>query len=461
MFKLFRVALFFVLLVSLSFSVPVVFAAASNPVRVHNGAFPAKIAFLHHNHLWFVDGYQPDAKPVQLTKSGLVQIIGWSPSGEWLAYTFEEQESFENIKELWVTNPVKHRSYLIEKRVNIINAHRSELPAWSPTNDTLAYLTSYRGQKEMELVSEDRTSLTIVRMQKEKPLIKTVLSAKENLEDFTWEPDGNNLTVSYAASEKRPMIVERVTLDGQSSLLFSIEKEGVPGIEGMDQRSVVSMKWSPDGHYLAYFLHPNSGSTSADSNTIEVINMQNKRRIPLGTGLKYAEWFTWSPDSAKLAYIDGEGRDGNSNKRLTLFDVTAGERIVHADQKGQVDTHPAWLPGISSSLLFTRGPATDPLAEKNNGNVFKNRHIWMKPQHGNAKRLTSGPSTVSDYNVVPQINGNGFMFLRLSLDKQAFGSIYYQSLSASKPVEWIRGVDKDFGYYGNFLPPAFAVYQKK
>lgn len=201
MFKLFRVALFFVLLVSLSFSVPVVFVAASNPVRVHNGAFPAKIAFLHHNHLWFVDGYQPDAKPVQLTKSGLVQIIGWSPSGEWLAYTFEEQESFENIKELWVTNPVKHRSYLIEKRVNIINAHRSELPAWSPTNDTLAYLTSYRGQKEMELVSEDRTSLTIARMQKEKPLIKTVLSAKENLEDFTWEPDGNNLTVSYAASE--------------------------------------------------------------------------------------------------------------------------------------------------------------------------------------------------------------------------------------------------------------------
>lgn len=461
MLKLVRITLLLILLVSLNLSLPDVSAAMSKPVRVHNGAFPAKIAFLHHNHLWFVDGYQPDAKPVQLTKSGLVQIIGWSPTGEWLAYTFEEQESFESVKELWVVNPTKHRSYLVEKRVNIIDAHRSELPAWSPTNDTLAYLTSYRGQKEMKMASEDRKSLTIARMQNEKPLIKEVLSAKENLEDFTWEPSGNSLTVSYAVSGKHPMTVDRVTLDGQSSLLFSIGKEKVLGNEGVDQRSVVSMKWSPDGRYLAYFLHPNSGSTSADSNTIEVMNMQTKKRILLGTGLKYAEWSAWSPDSMKLAYIDGEGRDGNSNKRLTLFDVPAGEQIVHADQKGQTDTHPIWLPGASSSLLFTRGPDTDLFTEKDKGSAFKNRHIWMKPQIGNAKLLTSGPAATSDYNAVPQVNGNGFMFLRVPLDKQEFGSIYYQSLSALKPVEWIRGVDKDFGYYGNFLPPAFAVYQKK
>ncbi|WP_157737865.1 PD40 domain-containing protein [Aneurinibacillus soli] len=435
-------------------------ASASKPIRVYKEAFPAKIVFLHDHHLWFINGNQAGAAPAQLTKNGFAQIVGWSPSGKWLAYLFSEKEDYENVKELWVVNPKTNKSYLIEKRVNVIDAHRSELPAWSTTSDTLAYMTSYRGQKNMEKASEDRISLKIATMEQERSVISPVLIEKENMEDFAWTPDGKSLTVSYARTENNPMKVENVALDGESTLLFSIPKEEVPGIEGMEQRSVVGMKWSPDGRYLAYFLHPNSGSTSADLNTIEVINMQTKKRIRLGSGLKYAEWFAWSPDSMKLAYIDGEGREATENKRLYLFDVKAEETIVHADQKGQADTHPVWTTEASSKLLFTRGPASD-LFGKKDWSPLQNRRIWIRTQDGQEKAFTSASTRTSDYNAVSQVNGKGVIFLRVTLDKQPFGSVYYQSFTASKPVEWVRGVDCEIGYYGSFLPASFAVYQGK
>lgn len=198
--------------------------SASKPVRVYKEAFPAKIVFLHNHHLWFINGNQAGAPPVQLTKNGFAQIVGWSPSGKWLAYLFSEKKDYENVQELWVVNPTTNKSYLIEKRVNVMDAHRSELPAWSTTSDTLAYLTSYRGQKIMEKASEDRTSLKIATLEKERPVIRPVLMEKENVEDFAWTPDGKSLTVSYARTENNPMKVENVTLDGNSTLLFSIRR---------------------------------------------------------------------------------------------------------------------------------------------------------------------------------------------------------------------------------------------
>lgn len=74
--------LILIALISTGCSVP--FAYPSN--AANSGLF-ARAAFTNNEHLWLIDGSQAGAKPVRLTKDGAVQILGWSPDGQWLAWS--------------------------------------------------------------------------------------------------------------------------------------------------------------------------------------------------------------------------------------------------------------------------------------------------------------------------------------------------------------------------------------
>lgn len=449
-----KLRIFFLMLLFILF-IPFSISAAStvkSPVRVQHAPFPAKVAFLHKQHLWFMNGYQAGAQPVQLTKSGIASIIGWSPTGEWLAYMWEAKEEYHNVKELWIVNPTKKISRLVEREVGIIEAHQSTLPVWSPTDDAIAYMVSNSSQPSITTIDQIRSSIKIAAIKEDKPVITTVVSEKPDVADFTWYPDGKNLAVSYMTTKQRPMTVERVALDGTSSVLFSIGKAKEPKTEAIYPLAVVGMKWSPDGKHLAYFIRSNAASLSADANEIEVMNMGTKERTALGEGLKYAAWFAWSPDSTRLAYIEGTGRDAVNHKTLRIFDTKSG-RIIQAGQKGKVDIEPVWTFEDSSRLLFTRGPVTE-LGD------YKDRRTWQRTNDGREKSVTAAKVAVTDYHPIPLADGKGFMFLRSLLGKQPVGSLYAQSFSSSKPVEWIQGIDWDPAYYGSFLPPTFSVYQK-
>jgi len=57
--------------------------------------------------------------------------------------------------------------------------------------------------------------------------------------------------------------------------------------------------------------------------------------------LIYKGWFAWSPDSKRLAFIAGDGREATGNKRLSVIDLPDG-RIEVWGSAGMVYTQPLW-----------------------------------------------------------------------------------------------------------------------
>lgn len=110
------------------------------PERVYWGAFPARVAFTANNNLWLLDGSQAGAQPVQVTKEGSVQILGWSPDGQWLAYLQRETpEPWESKPYLWVVKYDGSGAVQVDPRPVVGE------PQWSPWENILAYSTQAPG----------------------------------------------------------------------------------------------------------------------------------------------------------------------------------------------------------------------------------------------------------------------------------------------------------------------------
>lgn len=60
------------------------------------------VAYTDQGELWLLDGREPnaDAKPKQLTDSGLAELIGWSADGAWLAHK-HTGEGEDALTHLW------------------------------------------------------------------------------------------------------------------------------------------------------------------------------------------------------------------------------------------------------------------------------------------------------------------------------------------------------------------------
>lgn len=110
------------------------------PERVYSGAFPARVAFTAGNNLWLLDGSRAGARPVRVTRSGSVEILGWSPDGQWLAYLQRETpELWASKPYLWVVKADGSGAFQVDPRPVL------EKAAWSPAANVLAYSTQGPG----------------------------------------------------------------------------------------------------------------------------------------------------------------------------------------------------------------------------------------------------------------------------------------------------------------------------
>ncbi|MDN5362282.1 MAG: hypothetical protein PWP70_1329, partial [Moorella sp. (in: firmicutes)] len=259
------------------------------PERVANsGVFPARVAFTSNNNLWLLDGSQAGSKPVQVTKEGAVEILGWSPDGQWLAYLQRETpQEWAGKPYLWVVKADGSGAFQVDAQPVLARA------AWSPMADVLAYSTQGPGGGYAPDMNLKLATIAGGRAQ-----VTALLPDKSELvQDFAWAPDGRSLAISLGRTKEQPLRIDRLTLKGERTNLLNLGEAGTP--EGQIYPSFATgLRWSPNGRYLAYYLHPNSGSLSADGVALQVLDLQKPGGQPrgLGTSLHYKEWLSWSPD---------------------------------------------------------------------------------------------------------------------------------------------------------------------
>jgi hypothetical protein len=172
----------------------------------------------------------------------------------------------------------------------------------------------------------------------------------------------------------------------------------------------------------------------------------------LGIGLIYKEWFAWSPDSKRLAFIAGDGREATDNKRLSVIDLSSG-KIIDWGSEGLVDTQPLWDSLHPGTLLFCRGPATD--WQNGDGLLVPGQRIWLRVDDSSFRPITTGVADTQDCTPIVSPDGKNLFFLRLN--NRESGSLFMTPLSGGQEIELIRSIDVDDGYYGNYLPASVSI----
>lgn len=418
------------------------------PERVSGQAFNAAVAYTDQGKLWLLDGREQNTQPKQLTDSGQAELIAWSADGTWLAYKYTA-EAEDALTYLWVARADGSGARQVDTEPIYDD------PLWSPKANRLVYT-----------IREDSTDgyipagiVKCADITAEEIRISTLVEEDHvMIPSLAWHPDGDSLTVSFPRTKELPPTLEQVNLAGQRRVLYTFTDETPIDPEGLYIWAFISLKWSPDGQYLAYHIRMNAGSLTADVVETGVLNVTTKQPISLSDGLRYPEWLAFSPDNEKLAYIAGIGRDVMLNKRLEMADLTSGE-VTDCSQSGYVDTEPVWLPGEANELLFCRGPEAQTVSDLNTlpGAIVPGQRIHKLGRDGQATPLTAGPPSTADYYPSPSPSGEEMIFLRLERFDQ--GSLYLQSLDApAEAVEILRGLRGSPGYYGNYYPEWVSVY---
>lgn len=417
--------------------------------RVYAAPFPARVAFTSGGILYLLEGSHAGAAPVQVTKEDTVAtILGWSYDGRWLAFTLREKQEEGAAKPyLWVVRADGSDAFQVDPRPVLVEA------AWSPVANILAYTTQgpgggYAPDMNLKLAAiQDDASARI----------KNLLpDGSERVEDFSWAPDGKSLAISLPRTENKPLRIDRLTLAGERHNLLTLGEAGT-AVDEIYFSYAIGLKWSPNGRYLAYYLHYNAASLSTDGVPLQVLDLDNpSRSLNLGTCLPYRQWLAWSPYGNKLAFIQGSGREATANKRLCIVTLPEGN-IDFYDQPGRVDSQPLWLPAPDDGVLFCRGlETTDWEGKQLSGVLVSDHRIWLATGDGQARPLTASTPDNADY--YPSISPDGQDLYFLRLDPSQGGSLYRQPLDGGPAVELVRNLGGTAGYYGNYYPAWISIY---
>ncbi len=416
------------------------------PVRIGDQTVPAQIAFTSDGLLYVMDASKRGAQPVAVTKKGGAGILGWSHDGKWLLYRYSDsKEWYETGQTLWAVRADGSGAVQVDDRP-------IESAFWSPVANTVAYVTerdqSHNSEARLAEVAEDG-----------RVTVRPLLPASEEVADLAWSPDGKSLAVSLPRSPRHPTQIDRVTPDGKRTLLWTTgEPLGAGQTDDLYIWAAVGLTWSPDGKRLVYYLHPNSGSLTADGVGIQLLDVNTGKTTDIGEGLTYRQWLAWSPDSARLAFVRGGPREATTNKQLAFAE--AGGRVVPAGKPGFVDTQPVWTRLQPYDLLFVRGKDTTAWEGKPQAGVLvPGQRVWMRTADGEQRLVTTGPEETADY--YPQLSADGSTLLFLRLTAYDKGSLYLQPYPAGEAREWVRGLIGTPGYYGNYYPAWVEVYWKK
>lgn len=415
------------------------------PERVSPVAVPAQIAFTSNQQLWMLNGQDKKSKPVQVTKEGISEIVGWSGDGNWLLFMkYPDSDSYYTNGFLWAVSKDGRTALQIDERPIV------EKPKWSPVANQFAYVAGSAASGDT-----DTDTFFVTKQIGEDNKVSTVSTVKTDFVDFAWMPDGKQMLVSLSVEKQRPMTLALRDLAGKTIASYPIADLPKAGEEIYGWAAKV-LQVSPDGKQVAYDVQYNSASMSADGVPVQVFDLGQPKEKPmeLGIGLAYPEWLRWSPDSSQLAWIEGADRMGTQNKTLHIVDRQG--KLIFEGEKGQVESLPVWTKASPYRVFFTRGTAKEYHYEPEQVMVPGQR-IWMRGADGKVTQVTKGSERTADTFPSPSDDGQQLLFVRL--DTAGHGSLYLEK--EGKEYELVRHVTGNIGYYANYLPEWVGVYWGK
>jgi dipeptidyl aminopeptidase/acylaminoacyl peptidase len=331
-----------------------------------------------------------------------------SPDGKWVAYTVSTVDATadKSDTDVWIT------SWDGKQHLRMTTSPESEsAPRWSPDGRWLAFLSSRPGKaKGNQVWLLDRSGGEA----------QQFTDVKGRLTSYDWSPDSKKLLLVMAdrdpndpadderpagaapapgAKAPKPIVIDRykfkqdiqgyLTQPGARLYLLDLESKKA---EALTEASLeaASPSWSPDGKSIAFLGR--SGKDAERYNTSNLFVMEARagatpRELTHYDGVHGSASRgrpEWSPDGARLAYLQSSGAKlGAYNmNRLAVVAVAGGEPKILAGGLDRGVSAPRFTPDGTSILFLVGDDASEYPAR-------------IPAEGGEVQRLIKGPVAIS------------------------------------------------------------------
>lgn len=380
-------------------------------ISVTHAQVPVKAAFVREHQLWLKEGDQE----IQLTKDKYVHSPQWSHDGRFIAYIDGHEQGEKS--DLWVYDTKRKENFEPYSSIETSSF------AWSPVSNELAYLSGW--------------VLNVTKMKEDRPYGFENVSL--GVSGFDWYPNGKEFIVSTSSNRLptgwEPIKLYRIPKDmklneKKAELLYSVH---------IDENDLFAVdfddfKWSHDGKWVSFLGTP-TPSWAMDSNPLCVLSSDGKVFKDVGRMLGFSDWFKWSPQANRLAYISGEGRFFVENKITKIADIEASTKQIDYTPNGFVDLDLEWR--SPSKVIVARSQENKSWKEGPVPIMFTSLYE-IDLDSGIQKQVTFPKE--NELDVDPQVAGSYLTWVRRQGDMQK-GDVWIKEDKQKEANVWIKNID--------------------
>lgn len=218
-------------------------------------------------------------------------------------------------------------------------------PRWSPDGQQLAFISNIKGD------SSSKPQLYLISAHGgEASLITAMPNGVSNL---AWASDGSRIAFT-SIEGKAPPTDPLVVTPGRHRRLWTMRPyHDTPEAITPDGFSIWEYAWSPDSRQIALFYAPGPEENDWFRGQIGVVPASGGAILPVAHLPNQASAITWSPDSARLAFVSAEWSDpGYCAGDLFTLSLASGE--IH-NLTPNAEFSPSWCRWFPDGrkLLFT------------------------------------------------------------------------------------------------------------
>jgi Tol biopolymer transport system component len=313
-----------------------------------------------------------------------------SPDGAWVAYVVTRNDRTDDAPRsaLWMASWDGQQTLAISNAV-----HGTRAPRWSPDGRYLSYLRTAPGGEQTQLMLLDRRG--------GEP--RAVYETQDDIGAYAWSPDGKRLALAILRAPDQPKTPRPIVID---ALHFKQDEEGYLGtgarrhlelldvasgsLEPLTQDAGFSEDdpvWSPDGMRIAFVRTHGAGADDDGREEIDVIAARTGA-TPARIDHPFApnnQKLAWSPDGARIAYLEGREPKYNAymQDRLVVAPAAGGGPRCVTDA----------LDRAVLSYAFDADGASITAAVEDDGSVYP---VRIDVENGRIVRLADGAFVVSD-----------------------------------------------------------------